>query len=92
MRQIGGHARERKAQTFDIGTALQKRDEPGLVTATTTLQFPFGFPFINDRVLFNVAPGLPLNALGPLRHATHDILCSAGVHVCPVMAVMGTLQ
>lgn len=41
-RQTGGHARKRKTQKFDIGTALQKRDEPGLVTATTTLRIPSG--------------------------------------------------
>lgn len=41
-RQTGDQARKRKTKTkkFDIGTTLQKRDEPGLVTATTTLYIP----------------------------------------------------
>lgn len=36
-----------------------------------------------------MAPGLPLNALGLLRHATRGTLCSymsTMVHVCPIMA------
>lgn len=46
-RQTGGHARKRKAQEFDIGTALQKRDEPGLVTATTKTSHPiWAFPLL----------------------------------------------